>query len=60
MRVAHAHEQIVVEVVAGLLQRVVKDDPVGAAGDRDAVEQIGQAEHRIHRRGSWRGYRRRR
>ena len=45
MRVAHPREQIVVQIVADVLQRVVKDDPVGAAGDRDTVEQIGQAEH---------------
>ena len=45
MRIPHPPEQIVVQVVADFLQRVVHDDPVGTAGNRDAVEQIGQAEH---------------
>jgi hypothetical protein len=44
IRVAEPREQILVELVADPAERVVKDDPVGTAGDGDPVEGIGVPE----------------
>ena len=49
VRITHAGEEILVELVPGFRQGVVKDDPVGASGERDAVEQVGQSENRLTR-----------